>query len=79
MDLGFFFLRLAFFAAIVGLYTFALQRKINPSQLFYSVVLFALMLAYWPDISAPPSLSWKVPENDTFNLLALIKSTQGAP
>ena len=53
-QIGLFILRLAFFTAIVGLFTFALRRKISPAQLFYAVVLFALMLAFWPDLSAPP-------------------------
>ena len=51
---GLFLLKLAFFAAIVGFFTFALKKKISPSQMFYAVVLFALMLAFWPDISARP-------------------------
>lgn len=55
-EVGLFLLRLTFFTAIVGLFTFALHRKISPSQLFYAVVLFALMLAYWPVLSAPPVL-----------------------
>ncbi|HVZ80813.1 MAG TPA: PTS system mannose/fructose/sorbose family transporter subunit IID [bacterium] len=56
-QVGLFLLRLAFFTAIVGLFTFALHRKISPSQMFYAVVLFALMLAFWPLLSghgAPP-------------------------
>ena len=55
-EVGLFVLKLTFFTAIVGLFTFALHRKISPSQLFYAVVLFALMLAFWPDISAPPDI-----------------------
>jgi len=54
--MGLFVLKLTFFTAIVGLFTFALHRKISPSQLFYAVVLFALMLAFWPDLSAPPQM-----------------------
>jgi hypothetical protein len=53
---GLFFLKIIFFTAIVGLFTFALHRKISPSQLFYAVVLFALVLAYWPDLSAVPAV-----------------------
>jgi PTS system mannose-specific IID component len=53
-EMGLFVLKLTFFTAIVGLFTFVLRRKISPSQLFYAVVLFALMLAFWPDISAMP-------------------------
>jgi PTS system mannose-specific IID component len=56
-EIGLFVLKLTFFTAIVGLFTFALRRKISPAQLFYAVVLFALMLAFWPDISAPPVVS----------------------
>ncbi|HEY5037590.1 MAG TPA: PTS system mannose/fructose/sorbose family transporter subunit IID [bacterium] len=55
-EIGLFILKLTFFTAIVGLFTFALHRKISPAQLFYAVVLFALMLAFWPDLSAPPNL-----------------------
>ncbi len=55
-EMGLFVLKLTFFTAIVGLFTFALHRKISPSQLFYAVVLFALMLAFWPDLSAPPQM-----------------------
>jgi mannose/fructose/N-acetylgalactosamine-specific phosphotransferase system component IID len=54
-QVGIFVLKLAFFTAVVGLFTFALHRKISPSQLFYAVVLFALMLAFWPAMSAPPT------------------------
>jgi mannose/fructose/N-acetylgalactosamine-specific phosphotransferase system component IID len=46
-----FTLKLTFFTAIVGLFTFVLHKKISPSQVFYAVVLFALMLAFWPDLS----------------------------
>jgi PTS system mannose-specific IID component len=56
-EMGLFVLKLTFFTAIVGLFTFALHRKISPSQLFYAVVLFALMLAFWPDLSAPPQMN----------------------
>jgi len=49
-----FTLKLTFFTAIVGLFTFVLHKKISPSQVFYAVVLFALMLAFWPDLSATP-------------------------
>lgn len=55
-EVGLFLLKLVFFTAIVGLFTFALQRKISPSQLFYAVLLFALVLAFWPDLSAAPDL-----------------------
>jgi mannose/fructose/N-acetylgalactosamine-specific phosphotransferase system component IID len=53
-EVGLFVLKLTFFTAIVGLFTFALNRKISPSQMFYAVVLFALMLAFWPTLSNPP-------------------------
>ncbi len=56
-EVGLFLLKLTFFTAIVGLFTFALHRKISPSQMFYAVLLFALMLAFWPTLSAPPVLS----------------------
>ncbi len=49
-----FTLKLTFFTAIVGLFTFVLHKKISPSQIFYAVVLFALMLAFWPDLSEAP-------------------------
>ncbi len=55
-EAGLFLLKLTFFTAIVGLFTFALHRKISPSQMFYAVLLFALMLAFWPTLSAPPVL-----------------------
>lgn len=55
-EVGLFVLKLTFFTAIVGLFTFALHRKISPSQMFYAVLLFALMLAFWPTLSAPPVL-----------------------
>ncbi len=55
-EVGLFVLKLTFFTAIVGLFTFALHRKISPSQLFYAVVLIALILAFWPQLSATPSL-----------------------
>ena len=53
-EVGLFLLKLTFFTAIVGLFTFVLHRKISPAQLFYAVVLFALMLAFWPELCAPP-------------------------
>lgn len=56
-EVGLFLLKLTFFTAIVGLFTFALHRKISPSQLFYAVVLFALILAFWPQLSATPSFN----------------------
>lgn len=55
-EVGLFVLWVTFFSAIVGLFTFALHRKISPSQMFYAVLLFALMLAFWPTLSAPPVL-----------------------
>lgn len=55
-EVGLFILKLTFFTAIVGLFTFALHRKISPSQMFYAAILFALMLAFWPTLSAPPVL-----------------------
>jgi mannose/fructose/N-acetylgalactosamine-specific phosphotransferase system component IID len=56
-EVGLFLLKLTFFTAIVGLFSFVLHRKISPAQLFYAVVLFALMLAFWPELSASPSIS----------------------
>jgi PTS system mannose-specific IID component len=56
-EVGLFVLKLTFFTAIVVLFSFVLHRKISPAQLFYAVVLFSLMLAFWPDISAPPPIS----------------------
>lgn len=55
-EVGLFVLKLTFFTAIVGLFTFALHRKISPSQLFYAVVLIGLILAFWPQLSATPNL-----------------------
>jgi PTS system mannose-specific IID component len=55
-EVGLFILKLTFFTAIVGLFTFALHRKISPSQMFYAVVLFALMLAFWPTLSVAPAV-----------------------
>jgi PTS system mannose-specific IID component len=55
-EVGLFILKLTFFTAIVGLFTFALHRKISPSQMFYAVILFALMLAFWPTLSGSPVL-----------------------
>ena len=55
-EAGLFILKLVFFTAMVGLFTFALHRKISPSQLFYAVVLLALVLAFWPELSAPPEI-----------------------
>jgi hypothetical protein len=49
-------MKLGFFFAILVLFAFALHRKISPGQLFYAAVLFALMLAYWPELSATPGL-----------------------
>jgi PTS system mannose-specific IID component len=56
-EVGLFILKMIFFSAIVGLFTFALHRKISASQLYYAVVLIALILAFWPELSAPPILS----------------------
>ena len=53
-EVGLFILKLTFFSAIVGLFTFALHRKISTSQLYYAVVLIALILAFWPELSAAP-------------------------
>ncbi len=53
---GLFLMKLGFFGAILVLFTFALHRKISPGQLFYAVILFALMLAYWPELSTTPGL-----------------------
>jgi mannose/fructose/N-acetylgalactosamine-specific phosphotransferase system component IID len=56
-EVGLFLLKLTFFTAIVVLFSFVLHRKISPAQLFYAVVLFALMLAFWPELSAPPPIA----------------------
>jgi len=53
---GHFLLKLIFFIAILGLFTFALHRRISPAQLFYAAVFFALLLNYWPTLSATPGL-----------------------
>lgn len=54
---GLFLMKLGFFCAILILFVFALHRKISPGHLFYAVILFALMLAYWPVLSVTPSMS----------------------
>jgi PTS system mannose-specific IID component len=54
-EVGLFILKLSFFSALVGLFTFALHRKIAPGQLYYAVVLIGLILAYWPELSTPPT------------------------
>ena len=56
-EAGLFILKFVFFTALVGLFTFALHRKISPSQLFYAVVLFGLVLAFWPQLSAAPAIA----------------------
>jgi len=78
-EMGLFVLKLTFFTAIVGLFTFALHRKISPSQLFYAVVLFALMLAFWPDLSAPPQMNHFVPSKPALaaGFPMEMKSTKG--
>lgn len=53
---GNFLLKLLFFIAILGLFVFALHRRISPAQLFYAAVFFALLLNYWPTLSATPGL-----------------------
>jgi mannose/fructose/N-acetylgalactosamine-specific phosphotransferase system component IID len=53
---GNFLIKLVFFVAILGLFAFALHRKISPGQLFYAAVLFALLLNYWPILSATPDM-----------------------
>jgi mannose/fructose/N-acetylgalactosamine-specific phosphotransferase system component IID len=79
-EIGLFVLKLTFFTAIVGLFTFALHRKISPSQLFYAVVLFALMLAFWPDLSAPPQMNHFVPSKPALAGFPMeMKSTKGKP
>jgi PTS system mannose-specific IID component len=55
-ETGLFALNLVFFTALVGLFTFFLNRKISPSQMFYAVVLLALMLSFWPILSSPPAI-----------------------
>jgi PTS system mannose-specific IID component len=59
-EAGLFILKMMFFSALVGLFTFALHRKISPNQLFFAAVLFALILAYWPELSAPPNFHLEV-------------------
>lgn len=79
-EMGLFVLKLTFFTAIVGLFTFALHRKISPSQLFYAVVLFALMLAFWPDLSAPPQMNHFAPSKPALAGFPMeMKSTKGKP
>ncbi|HTA76057.1 MAG TPA: hypothetical protein VK791_02750, partial [bacterium] len=79
-EMGLFVLKLTFFTAIVGLFTFALHRKISPSQLFYAVVLFALMLAFWPDLSAPPQMNHFAPSKPALTGFPMeMKSTKGNP
>ncbi|HUO58684.1 MAG TPA: PTS system mannose/fructose/sorbose family transporter subunit IID [bacterium] len=56
-EVGLFILKFVFFTALVGLFTFALHRKISPSQLFYAVLLFGLVLAFWPQLSAAPAIA----------------------
>ncbi len=70
---GLFALKLTFFGAIVGLFSFALHRKISPSQMFYTVVLFALMLAFWPDLSSPPAMGGLSPGVSNANPPAMMK------
>lgn len=48
--------KLVFFGCLLALYTFTLRRKVGPSQLFYGIVLFSLMLAYWPRLSSEPGI-----------------------
>ncbi len=50
-EMSVFTLKIVFFGTILAIYTFALRKKIGPSRVFYAVVLFALMLAYWPKLS----------------------------
>lgn len=47
-----FVFKMVFFGCLLAFYTFALRRKVGPSQLFYGIVLFSLMLAYWPKLSS---------------------------
>jgi PTS system mannose-specific IID component len=47
-----FVFKMVFFGCLLAFYTFALRRKVGPSQLFYGIVLFTLMLAYWPRLSS---------------------------
>jgi len=49
-----FALKMVFFCAMIGLYSYFLHKRVNVALLFYSIVLFALILAYWPDLSASP-------------------------
>ena len=60
-EMGLIVLKLTFFTAIVGLFSFGLRRKISPVQLFYAIVLFALMLAFWPELSVPPCITQSLP------------------
>jgi PTS system mannose-specific IID component len=56
-QVGLFILKLSFFSALVGLFTFAL-----PSQLYYAVALVGLILAYWPEMSSPPAIHGEGPK-----------------
>jgi PTS system mannose-specific IID component len=49
--------KMIFFGALLAFYTFALRKKAGPSQLFYGIVLFSLMLAYWPKLSSEPAVT----------------------
>lgn len=51
-----FVFKMVFFGCLLAFYTFALRRKVGPSQLFYGIVLFSLMLAYWPKLSSAPGI-----------------------
>ncbi len=51
-----FALKMIFFAGLLGLFTYLFHKKISASYLFYGVVLLALILAYWPELSASPGI-----------------------
>ncbi len=46
----------AFFGCLLAFYVIALRKKVGPSQLFYGIVLFSVMLAYWPKFSSEPGV-----------------------
>lgn len=51
VPISFFAIKMFFFAALLLFYSFLLRKKVGPSHLFYGIVLFSLLLAYWPKMS----------------------------
>lgn len=51
-----FLLKLVFFIAILGLYAFAVRKRIPSEYLVGAIVLFAMVLVYWPKLSAAPPI-----------------------